>query len=73
MTAIAQQIIYDKIKTKIQDEVTHTVNVINAEMEKEITEDVLKNLANYFIILSNLNQAVDLISNIKPTQKKEGD
>ena len=73
MTAIAQQIIYDKIKTKIQDEVTHTVNVINAEMEKEITEDVLKNLSNYFIILSNLNQAVDLISNIKPTQKKEGD
>ena len=73
MTAISQQIIYDKIKTKIQDEINHTVNIINDEMEKEITEDVIKNLSNYFIILSNLNQAVDLISNIKPTQKKEGD
>ena len=68
MTAISQQIIYDKIKTKIQDEINHTVNVINDEMEKEITEDVIKNLSNYFIILSNLNQAIDLISNIKPTQ-----
>ena len=66
MTAISQQIIYDKIKTKIQDEINHTVNIINDEMEKEITEDVIKNLSNYFIILSNLNQAVDLISNIKP-------
>lgn len=73
MTAISQQIIYDKIKTKIQDEINHTVNVINDEMEKEITDNVIKNLSNYFIILSNLNQAVDLISNIKPTQKKEGD
>ena len=68
MTAISQQIIYDKIKTKIQDEINHTVSVINDEMEKEITEDVIKNLSNYFIILSNLNQAIDLISNIKPTQ-----
>ena len=66
MTAISQQIIYDRIKTKIQDEINHTVNIINDEMEKEITEDVIKNLSNYFIILSNLNQAVDLISNIKP-------
>ena len=66
MTAISQQIIYDKIKTKIQDEINHTVTIINDEMEKEITEDVIKNLSNYFIILSNLNQAVDLISNIKP-------
>ena len=73
MTAISQQIIYDKIKTKIQDEINHTVNIINDEMEKEITDNVIKNLSNYFIILSNLNQAVDLISNIKPTQKKEGD
>ena len=66
MTAISQQIIYDRIKTKIQDEINHTVTIINDEMEKEITEDVIKNLSNYFIILSNLNQAVDLISNIKP-------
>ena len=66
MTDISQQIIYDRIKTKIQDEINHTVNIINDEMEKEITEDVIKNLSNYFIILSNLNQAIDLISNIKP-------
>jgi hypothetical protein len=73
MTAISQQIIYDRIKTKIQDEINHTVTIINNEMEKQIKDEVIKNLSNYFIILSNLNQAIDLISNIKPTQKKEGD
>ena len=71
MTDIAQQIIYDKVKDKIQNEVTHTVNIINTEMEKEVTDETIKNLANYFIILSNLNQAIELVKNIKPTEKQE--
>jgi len=71
MTDISQQIIYDKVKDKIQNEVTHTVNIINTEMEKEITDETIKNLANYFIILSNLNQAIELVKNIKPTEKQK--
>jgi len=71
MTDISQQIIYDKVKDKIQNEVTHTVNLINTEMEKEVTEETIKNLANYFIILSNLNQAIELVKNIKPTEKQK--
>ena len=73
MTDLAQQIIYDKVQAKIQLEVTHTVNIINTEMEKEVTDETIKNLSNYFIILSNLNQAIALLKNIKPTQKKEDD
>ena len=73
MTDLAQQIIYDKVQDKIQLEVTYTVNIINSEMEKEVTDETIKNLSNYFIILSNLNQAIALIKNIKPTQKKEDD
>ena len=73
MTDLAQQIIYDKVQAKIQLEVTDTVNIINSEMEKEVTDETIKNLSNYFIILSNLNQAIALLKNIKPTQKKEDD
>ena len=43
----------------------------NTEMEKEVTDETIKNLANYFIILSNLNQAIELVKNIKPTEKQE--
>ena len=68
MTDLAQQIIYDKVQDKIQLEVTHTVNIINTEMEKEVTDETIKNLSNYFIILSNLNQAIALLKNIKPTE-----
>lgn len=68
MTDLAQQIIYDKISAKIQLEITHTVNIINTEMEKEVTDETIKNLSNYFIILSNLNQAIALLKNIKPTE-----
>ena len=68
MTDLAQQIIYDKVQDKIQLEVTHTVNIINSEMEKEVTDETIKNLSNYFIILSNLNQAIALLKNIKPTE-----
>jgi len=70
MTDISQQIIYSKIQDKINNEITHTVNIINSEMEKDVTEETIKNLSNYFIILSNLNQAIALLKNIKPTQKK---
>jgi hypothetical protein len=68
MTDLAQQIIYDRVSDKIQLEVTHTVNIINSEMEKEVTDETIKNLSNYFIILSNLNQAIALLKNIKPTE-----
>ena len=68
MTDLAQQIIYDKVSAKIQNEITHTINIINSEMEKEVTDETIKNLSNYFIILSNLNQAVALLKNIKPTE-----
>tara|TARA_R110000744_G_scaffold212236_1_gene331242 strand:- start:38 stop:247 length:210 start_codon:yes stop_codon:yes gene_type:complete len=68
MTDISQQIIYSKIQDKINNEITHTVNIINSEMEKDVTEETIKNLSNYFIILSNLNQAMALLKNIKPTE-----
>ena len=68
MTDLAQQIIYDKVSAKIQNEITHTINIINSEMEKKNTDEKIKNLSNYFIILSNLNQAIALLKNIKPTE-----
>ena len=68
MTDLAQQIIYDKVSAKIQNEITHTINIINSEMEKKNTDETIKNLSNYFIILSNLNQAIALLKNIKPTE-----
>jgi len=37
-------------------------------MEKKNTDEKIKNLSNYFIILSNLNQAIALLKNIKPTE-----
>jgi len=73
MTDISQQVIYSKVQDSINDEITHTVNIINSEMEKDVTDETIKNLSNYFIILSNLNQAIALLKNIKPTQKKEDD
>ena len=73
MTNISQQVIYSKVQDRVNDEITHTVNIINSEMEKEVTDETIKNLSNYFIILSNLNQAIALLKNIKPTQKKEDD
>ena len=73
MTDISQQVIYSKVQDRVNDEITHTVNIINSEMEKEVTDETIKNLSNYFIILSNLNQAIALLKNIKPTQKKEDD
>jgi len=73
MTDISQQVIYSKVQDSINDEITHTVNIINSEMEKDVTDETIKNLSNYFIILSNLNQAMALLKNIKPTQKKEDD
>lgn len=68
MKGIKQQEIYNQITKKIQNEVEHTLTIINKEMEKDLSTDTIKNLSNYFIILSNLNQAIQLISNIKPTK-----
>ena len=68
MTDISQQVIYSKVQDSINDEITHTVNIINSEMEKDVTDQTIKNLSNYFIILSNLNQAMALLKNIKPTE-----
>ena len=68
MTDISQQVIYSKVQDSINDEITHTVNIINSEMEKDVTDQTIKNLSNYFIILSNLNQAIALLKNIKPTE-----
>jgi len=69
MTDISQQVIYSKVQDSINDEITHTVNIINSEMEKDVTDQTIKNLSNYFIILSNLNQAIALLKNIKPTEE----
>ena len=68
MTDISQQVIYSKVQDRVNDEITHTVNIINSEMEKDVTDETIKNLSNYFIILSNLNQAIALLKNIKPTE-----
>ena len=73
MTLIKEQLQYDQVKKMLQNEVDRTIDIINKEKQKENSEEVVKNLANYFIILSNINQAITLVSNIKPTQKKESD
>ena len=73
MTLIKEQLQYDQGKKMLQNEVDRTIDIINKEQQKENSEEVVKNLANYFIILSNINQAITLVSNIKPTQKKESD
>ena len=73
MTLIKEQLQYAQVKKMLQNEVDRTIDIINKEQQKENSEEVVKNLANYFIILSNINQAITLVSNIKPTQKKESD
>lgn len=71
MTTINDQVEYDKVKKIIQNEINNTVEKINEEMKKESSEEKTKNIANYFLHLSNMNQAKILVSNIKPTEKEE--
>lgn len=71
MTILKEQIQYDQVKKLLQDEVDKTIEMINAEMQKENSEEVTKNLANFFVILSNINQAITLVGSIKPTKKRE--
>ena len=71
MTTINDQVEYDNVKKIIQDEINNTVEKINEEMKKESSEEKTKNIANYFLHLSNMNQAKILVGNIKPTEKEE--
>ena len=69
MTTIKDQVIYDKCKEKIQQEINSTLKIINDLMNE--TEPDVKKLSNYFIILSNLNQSIGLLNRIKPIEKQE--
>ena len=69
MTTISDQVIYDKCKERIQQEVNSTLKVINDLMNESDSD--IKKLSNYFIILSNLNQSIALLNTIKPIEKQE--
>ena len=68
MTTIADKLIYDKCKERIQAEVNSTLKVINESMNE--SEPDIKKLSNLFIILSNLNQSIALLNTIKPIEKE---
>lgn len=68
MTNITDQVVYDKCKERIQQEVNVVLKVINEEMNKE--EKDIKKLSELFVSLSNLNQAVGLLNTIKPLEKE---
>ena len=69
MTTIADKLVYDKCKERIQAEVNSTLKVINESMNE--SEPDIKKLSNLFIILSNLNQSIALLNTIKPIEKEE--
>jgi len=69
MTTIADKLVYDKCKERIQAEVNSTLKVINESMNE--SEPDIKKLSNLFIILSNLNQSIALLNTIKPIEKTE--
>ena len=69
MTTINDQVVYDKCKARIQEEVTSTLKVINELMDKSDSD--IKKLSNYFIALSNLNQTIALLNTIKPIEEKK--
>jgi hypothetical protein len=69
MTTIKDQVIYDKCKERIQQEINSTLKIINDLMNE--TDPDIKKLSNYFIILSNLNQSIALLNTIKPIEKQE--
>ena len=68
MTTIADKLVYDKCKERIQAEVNSTLKVINESMDE--SEPDIKKLSNLFIILSNLNQSIALLNTIKPIEKE---
>ena len=67
MTNLNQQIIYDKVKQNLNKETEDMLDMINELMNKELQDEDIEKLSQYFIILSNLNQAKALVSSIKPT------
>ena len=69
MTTISDQVIYDKCKERIQQEVNSTLKVINDLMNESDSD--IKKLSNYFIILSNLNQSIALLNTTRPIEKQE--
>lgn len=69
MTKIKDQVIYDKCKERIQQEINSTLKIINDLMNE--SDPDIKKLSNYFIILSNLNQSIGLLNTIKPIEKQE--
>ena len=69
MTTIKDQVIYDKCKERIQQEINSTLKIINDLMNEDDPD--IKKLSNYFIILSNLNQSIGLLNTIKPLENKE--
>jgi len=69
MTTIKDQVIYDKCKERIQQEINSTLKIINDLMNEDDPD--IKKLSNYFIILSNLNQSIGLLNTIKPLEKEE--
>lgn len=67
MTNLNQQVIYDKVKQNLNKETEDILDNINELMTKQLQDEDIEKLSQYFIILSNLNQAKALVSSIKPT------
>lgn len=70
MTNLNQQIIYDKVKNNLNTKTEEILDNINELIEKGLEDKDIDTLAEYFIILSNLNHAKTLVSSIKPTEKQ---
>ena len=56
---------YQKINQRLRDEFKCTFEIFNKEMNKEMTEETIKNLSNYFIILGNLNGVINFLQTFK--------
>lgn len=56
---------YQKINQRLRDEFKCTFEIFNKEMNKELTEETIKNLSNYFIILGNLNGVINFLQTFK--------
>tara|TARA_R110002124_G_scaffold258488_1_gene424295 strand:+ start:600 stop:827 length:228 start_codon:yes stop_codon:yes gene_type:complete len=75
MTTIAQQLIYDKVASKLQLEMQNGVVKLESLIDEgDITTEKLNEITNLMILVSNLNQAYALsktIGHVKPKEEEK--
>lgn len=71
MTELKNNIKFLQVHKMLQDELEKTMDLIMEELAKENSEEVTKNLSNYIVIMSNINQGVALLNKIKLESDKK--